>query len=330
MKGKRKILLVRFSSMGDIILTTPVIRATRNSFPDAEIHFATKASFAELMHNCPYLHRVWALEDDFSTFASALRAENFDVVLDLHHNLRSCRLAWELGIPVFRFPKLNLKKWLFTNFKWDILPEQHIVERYALPLVQAGGRPDEAGLEVWIPETVQQATSLQRASFTSGPLIAGVLGGTFATKKWPAEYHAALYNLIGLPVVLLGGSDEMEAARTIRANLKVPVLDLTGHATLDQAFAWIRMSKFVITHDTGLMHAAAALQVPSVVIWGNTTPRFGMEPYRSPHINIGREDVSCRPCSKLGHDACPKGHFECMRKIQPEDIHTRILQQGWI
>ncbi len=155
-----------------------------------------------------------------------------------------------------------------------------------------------------------------------------VLGGKFATKKWPTAYFIQLLNDLQRPVILLGGPDEAAEASEISQALTIPHHNAVGKVDLLQSAALMAASTFVITHDTGLMHIAVALKLPTVSIWGSTVPELGFAPYRSPNaLIVQHPGLSCRPCSKLGHAKCPKGHFKCMNELTPEMVLKAIRKQ---
>ncbi len=325
----QKFLIIRFSSIGDIILTTPIVRSLSSAYPDAEIHYLTKAQYAGLLAPNPHIDRLHLLKDDLRPIITQLKQEGFTQIIDLHNNLRTWRVGLALGVPWRRFPKLNFEKFLLTSFKIDRLPNLHIVERYARAL-PSGVQLDENGLDFFISNAARvEADQLLDARLSSGQPVGVVLGGKFATKRWPNAYFAQLLQQLDAPVILFGGPDERaDADAIITESGRDEVLDVVGKVTLQTAGALIQHCQYVLTHDTGLMHMAAALQIPTYVLWGNTVPKFGMYPYRAPHTNLEVAGLSCRPCSKLGSATCPKGHFKCMREQTPEMILSALTSEN--
>jgi ADP-heptose:LPS heptosyltransferase len=311
----KKILVIRFSSIGDIVLTTPVTRAlSRQS--GAEVHFLTKETFAPLLLANPYVAKVICLRDDFAGMISELKAEGYDYVVDLHHNLRTQRIKRALGRPASSFHKLNFQKWLLVRFGINHLPDIHIVDRYMAAAARFKLVKDGSGLDFFIPSG-KEVDTLSCYGLPPGSYVAIVIGAAHETKCLTAEQISRLCNGMKKPVILLGGKDEMGKAQKIAeaasaANLRNAV----GQLDLIESASVLQQSGVVITHDTGLMHMAAALKKPQVVIWGNTIPAFGMYPYygdeKIPWISIENTQLKCRPCSKLGFPACPKGHFKCI------------------
>jgi ADP-heptose:LPS heptosyltransferase len=319
-----KLLLLRFSSIGDIVLTTPVARCLKQQL-GAEVHFLTKKAFEGLLLPNPNIDRVFSFEKDPATVLPALQAEGYDWVIDLHHNLRSLRVKLALGRPARSFDKLNLEKWLMVNFKINRLPDRHIVDRYMDTVAHLGVRYDGAGLDHFIPPDQEVQVADYSPVLTPGNYIAFVLGATHATKRLPPEKAAAICRHIDQPIVLLGGKAEQEAAAVI---VGANVVNLCGRLSLHQSASFVRQSSKVLTHDTGLMHIAAAFHKRIISVWGNTIPEFGMYPFYATDINLNTsfeiKGLSCRPCSKIGFERCPKGHFRCMNDIDPVQVAQAV------
>lgn len=301
-----KILVIRFSSIGDIVLTTPVVRCIRKAHPEAEIHFLTKKSFAFLPAVNPHITKVWVWEE-VQARLDILKQEQFDWIVDLHKNLRSLSVKNKLNAKVLSFSKENIGKWLLVNAKLDILPQKHLVERYFKGLKKGGVKYDGHGLDFSLPDGTK-LPMLAPPNF-----VAVVLGAAHATKQIPEEKLLEIIPKINRQVVLLGGKDERSKAQAFAKKCAVPVINWAGEIDFFQSSLAIKKADAVITSDTGLMHVAAAFQRPTAVLWGNTVPKLGMYPFENPHHqNFEVSNLSCRPCSKIGKKKCPKGHFNCM------------------
>ncbi|MFN0013212.1 MAG: glycosyltransferase family 9 protein [Saprospiraceae bacterium] len=321
-----KILLIRFSSIGDIVLTTPVARCLRRQL-DAEVHVLTKRAFAPVLEPNPHVARVFSLEKKLALLLPDLRSERYDWVLDLHHNLRSTRVKWALGCPSRSFDKLNLEKWLLVHTGFNCLPERHIVHRYMATAAHLGVQYDGQGLDYFIPPDQEVDLPGLAPGLQAGAYVAFAIGAAHATKRLPATKIAEICQRLNTPVVLLGGRAEMAAGKQIAATAGSHVLDFCGRLTLHQSASVVRQAGKVATHDTGLMHIAAAFGKPIVSLWGNTMPGFGMYPFypdgQACETRFEVPGLSCRPCSKIGHDHCPKGHFRCMN-----DLDTGAIAQA--
>ncbi len=329
-----KVLIIRFSSIGDIVLTTPVIRSLRKHYPTCEIHYLTKPAHIPLLQHNPYLTAVHGLTGNFSELIDKLHAEGFDYVLDLHTNFRSWRVKRALGRPSKSLNKENWKKYRMTRFKHRNLKIDHIVSRYGDTLSLLGVGLDDEGLDLFLPEEAEAiATGIFHAHEIhpeAQNVLAVVLGASYPTKRWKTENFAPLLNKYRTPVLLIGGRDTQEEAQKIGAELNVPFIDSVGKYDLLTSAALMKKCHEVLAHDTGFMHIAAALGQPVYSIWGNTIPGFGMTPYRTPHKIIEVEGLDCRPCSKLGFERCPRGHFKCMNDLTPELVLAQIYNATWI
>ncbi len=314
----KKILIIRFSSIGDIVLTTPVIRCVKQQVPGAEVHFAVKKAFLQVVEANPHIDRVHVLDNDLGDLIRRLKAEKFDFIADLHCNLRSIRVRASLRVPAAGFPKINIQKWLLTRFKIDIMPDVHIVDRYFEAVNRLGVKNDLKGLDYFIPENEEFNLDSLPEAFRNG-YTAFVIGAKHATKRLPEHKIISVCKKLNSPVVLLGGPEDAPAAGRIVAESGPGVLSLCGQVSLNRSASLVRQATVVITHDTGLMHVAAAFRKQIVSVWGNTVPKIGMYPYmpgdeeKSKIVEV--KGLKCRPCSKLGYDQCPKGHFKCMEGI---------------
>jgi ADP-heptose:LPS heptosyltransferase len=337
-----KILVIRFSSIGDIVLTTPVVRCLKQQL-GADIHFLTKRNFEKILLSNPHIDRVFSIEKKTSEVIKLLKAEGYDAVVDLHVNLRSLQIKLALGVRSYSFDKLNFEKWLMTNFKINRLPHSHIVDRYLKTVEPLGVKNDGKGLDFFIPKEDEidvisdvkfqiPKEKSQDSSFiihhSSLKFVAFVIGAAHATKRLPTEKIIDICNQIQLPIYLLGGKEDAERGALICAKSNSYVVNLCGKLNLNQSASVVKQASKVVTHDTGLMHIAAAFGKDIVSIWGNTIPEFGMTPYL-PSANskiIEVTDLSCRPCSKIGYDKCPKGHFKCMQIIDTFAVATVVNQ----
>ena len=311
-----KFLIIRFSSIGDIVLTTPVIRCLKTQVANAEVHYLSKETYEQILKSNPYIDKIHFFKDDIREILPALKKEGFDVVIDLHHNLRSWRVKRYLKIKSYSFNKLNVSKFLLVNFKINRLPKKHIVERYLDTLLSFNVRNDNSGLDYFLDEADRLTADNFPAEFQAG-FNALVLGGSYFTKRIPKFQLEKICEKSDLPIVLLGGKDEFETGKMLEQKFEGKVFNGCGNFSLNQSASVLQQSQRVFTSDTGMMHIAAAFKKDVFSFWGNTLPDFGMAPYMpGPNSRILEvKGLHCRPCSKLGFKSSPKKHFRCMRDI---------------
>jgi len=305
-----KILVVRFSSIGDIVLTTPVVRMLKKQL-NAQVHFLTKSVYVSLLKNNPYIDSVYQIDHSINEVIADLKKENYDYVIDLHNNLRTQILKFRLGVPSRSFNKLNMEKFMLTSFKMDSLPEVHIVDRYLDAVTNLGVKNDNEGLDFFLSDADKVELNLFPKDY-----IAFVIGGQYATKIIPNNKIVSIIKKVEKPVLLIGGPEDAIRGEQISIQTENTINACGKYSLLQSAFL-IQQAHSVITHDTGMMHIAAAFKKTIYSVWGNTVPAFGMYPYKADENSkmIEVKDLNCRPCSKIGYDKCPKGHFKCMQEI---------------
>ena len=321
-----KLLIVRFSSIGDIVLTTPVIRCLKQQLDQVEIHYLTKQKFRTILSENPYIDQLHTIEKSTNEITSKLKSLDFDYIIDLHNNIRTRSLSWKLGVKTYRFPKLNIKKWLYVRFKINLLPNIHIVDRYFDAVKSLSIKNDFLPCDFYIKEK-DQVNINQNFKINAYSYVAFAVGAQFATKRLPNHKIREICKKISLPIILLGGPEDAQNGKEIQLGLS-HVTNACGTFTLSQSASIVEQAKTVITHDTGLMHIASAFEKHIVSIWGNTTPAIGMYPYmpRKKDFSIHEvNNLSCRPCSKIGFKTCPKKHFKCMEKQDIELIVKSVV-----
>lgn len=318
-----KFLIIRFSSIGDIVLTTPVIRCLRNKYPHAVIHYLTKKKYAAILQSNPYLDKVIMLEDRLKEIMFELEKQNYDHIIDLHHNLRTLQIKNHLrGVPFYTFHKLNIKKWIYTNCKINLMPHKHIVDRYMATVAKLDVVNDGKGLDYFIPENDLIKNDDIPFSHSHG-YVAIAIGAAHNTKKLPVEKLKELAGKIKFPIILLGGKEDFEPGEKIAEQDPVKIYNACGKFSLNESADIVRNAKLVITHDTGLMHIAAAFKKNILSVWGNTVPSFGMTPYQTMYEVFQVNKLWCRPCSKTGFEKCPLGHFKCMNNQSMDTLAER-------
>jgi len=316
----KKILIIRFSSIGDIVLTTPIIRCLKQQ-TSAKIYYLTKKNFTEILENNPYIDELITFEKEYTEVAEYLKELDFDLIIDLHHNLRSMLVKSFLNKPAFSFNKLNIHKWLIVKLGINFLPKKHIVDRYFDTLKEIGIVNDFEGLDFFIDKKNEVETN--KLINDNNEFIAFVIGAKFNTKQLTSEKIISICNKINYPVLLLGGNEDFEKGESIVKNTNSNIINVCGKYNLIQSASIIKNAKLVITHDTGLMHIASSFNKNIISIWGNTIPEFGMYPYLPKKENfkiVEVKNLKCRPCSKIGFNQCPKKHFNCIDNISPSEV----------
>ena len=329
-----KLLIIRFSSIGDIVLTTPVVRCVKTQLPNVELHYLVKQQFKTVIANNPHIDKIHVLNNEWEPMIKALKTEKFDYIIDLHNNIRTLRVKQALKLPAFSFNKLNFRKLVFTKLKWNVMPRGgHIIDRYLHTVEPFGVVNDGAGMDYFIASTDEVALKDIPAAHHAG-YIGLVIGASFYTKKLPVYKLQELCAKIAHPIILLGGPEDAAVGQEVSKVDPVKVYNACGKFSLNESADMVRKAKLIIAHDTGLMHIAAALKKQVIAVWGSTTPSLGMYPYyginflsrqvSAPYSDVQVHKLWCRPCTKIGRHRCPQGHFKCMKKIPIDAIVQEV------
>ena len=290
-----KILIIRLSSIGDIVLTTPVVRAVNEQLPEAEVHFLVRKDYVPVVENNPHIHKVHAYDPDNR----------------------------KLKKPSYTFMKHDFAKWICYRFKMNGLPETHIVERYFEAVRELDVHNDHKGLEFYIPEDQGFDEDDLPMMFEDG-FVAVVLAAQHFTKRIPVSKVVEIGSILHKPIMLLGGKDVFEEGEQVVSQLGERATNGCGKYSLYQSAAILQHADCVITGDTGLMHIAAALHKPTAAIFGATIPEYGYYPYMPGERNMFRNfevcPLNCRPCSKFGSSKCRRKHFKCMKNISATEV----------
>lgn len=325
-----KILVIRFSSIGDVVLTTSIVRCLKLQ-TNAEIHFITKEGFKTVLKDNPYIDKLITIKSSIKEVEEDLKKEQYDWVIDLHKNIRTLSLKHKLKAPSHSFPKLNKEKWLLVKFKINKMPKVHIVDRYFETVKHLGVVNDNLPGDFFI--AAESEVNIQSTFGITEKFVAIAIGAQFATKRLPFEKLKEVISKINSPILLVGGPTDTELATSIvEAFPSKQITNACGGFSLQQSASIVSKASVLLTNDTGLMHIAACFKTPIVSVWGNTVPDLGMYPYLPNHTELYSihqvENLSCRPCSKIGYKKCPKGHFNCMNLQDSsaiiDDINLRI------
>jgi lipopolysaccharide heptosyltransferase II len=330
-----KTLVIRLSSIGDIILTSLAVRALRNRFPDSQIDFLVKEEYADLVRYNPAISRVLTFPrgggfGELCGLRRSIRAEAYDLIADLHDSLRSRFLS--IGArTVARVDKRKLARFLLVNFHVDLYARMGgspgVAERYCEALRPYDIADDGKGLDLFLPPEVSRATNDRLAELGIGvsfPLVALCPGARHGNKMWPPERFADAGARIAAKhhgaVLLLGGPDDVDCCRSIEQMIHASspalrVVSLAGTTSLLETGAIMDRCAVVVTNDTGLMHIAAARKRKVVAVFGPTVRQLGFFPFGTQSAVVELPALDCRPCTAIGLPSCPRGHFKCMREI---------------
>ncbi len=333
MRSPTKILIIRLSSIGDILLATPFLRQARIKFPDAVIDFVIKDRFIDLVQYNPHVNRIFSVNEKeglsgLLELRKLLIANNYDYVFDLHNNFRSRILTFGMKARISRIHKDKLKRALLVYTKINLYKQvTPIPLRYLKVGENAGIADDFNGLEIFWKNHIEEGLSLVvDKRLLRKPFVALAPGAGFKTKQWPLEYFRELIETIEkkhrLPIVILGSKAEEERFKLLE--ISDAVHNLAGKLTLLESAIILSKAKVLISNDSGLMHMATAVKVPVLAIFGSTVKEFGFFPFRAQSKVIENQALWCRPCSHIGRNHCPLIHFKCMKDIKPMMVYEQL------
>ncbi|MBE0643339.1 MAG: lipopolysaccharide heptosyltransferase II [Bacteroidetes bacterium] len=332
----RKILIIRLSSIGDIILTSPFLRVLKSGYPDCEVHFVTRKEYGTILEHDPHIDRLLLVDTTegragLEALNLRLSQEHYDAVFDLHNNFRSRVLRNGLSSHVHRIKKRGLRRLLLITKHINIYKDIVAVpDRYIETAARYGVQSDAEGPRLYLTEDIRLSARMKLRAAGIDPTIPAIgicPGAKHFTKRWPAEHFTSLAGQLaaqGNHLLLFGGGEDHAVATAIREAAPGQIHDLTGRLTLLETAAAMEHCKALITNDSGLMHMATAMQRPVVALFGSTVREFGFFPYHSPASVLEVADLPCRPCTHIGRARCPKGHFSCMRDIAPESVREAL------
>lgn len=328
-----KTLVLRLSSIGDVVLATPLLRCIKAASPASIVHFAIRSEYAPLLARNPHIDRLWIVEKErgisgLRELNARFKREGYTAVLDLHDSHRSKLLRNGIRASQSVIHKRTILRWLLVHTKWngfrEVVP---VADRYLETARLFGVLPDGLGPELHVPEETRLSADRilgECGLKINSTAVALCPGARHFTKRWPEEYWAVLRDRIlretDWTVLLVGGSDDADAASRLSAADPARVIDLCGRlGLLETAVAFDRCVA-AVTNDSGAMHIASARGIPLVALFGSTVREFGFFPSGASAVVLENEGLSCRPCSHIGRSSCPKGHFACMRDIAPETV----------
>jgi len=312
---EKKILVVRFNAIGDIILTSPVTKALHNL--GSEVHYLCKDVFKEILESRPDVIKVWCIKSDVSEVISDLKNEQFDFIVDLHNNLRSKQIKSALRIKAFTLQKPRIKNLLLTQFGVNKLSGKHIVNRFLDVVKPLGITYENASLDYFFGP-------LDNLSSLPEKFVSIAVGAAYYTKQIPIDKLVQVIDGLDSEIVLIGGPDDVDLALAIQNKVSKKLINLVGKINISSSAKVIAQSDVLISGDTGMMHLAAALKKSVVAVFGSTHPVLGYTPFYGnaeiPFSIVQNESLKCRPCTKQGKNSCPKGHFKCMIDLDVQQI----------
>lgn len=323
-----RILLLRLSSIGDVILTTPLIRVLRRRHPDAHLAYCTRPAFAPLVAEHPALDDLIVFDpktEPLGTLARRLRAGRFTYLLDLHGVLRTRALRLMVPGRWRGYRKRRVARAALIRFKrnlyLDAVPE---AERFFEAARGLDVRPDGDPAELYLSAAARERAGqwLARHGLADAPFAVLAPGAAHFTKRWPLEHWSELARDLaaqGRELLVVGGPEDVAAGDAIARAAGTRGRSAAGLFSLQETAAALAAARAVVAGDTGVMHMATAMRTPVVTLFGPTVRAFGFAPYRAPAAVLER-DLPCRPCSAQGGPACPLGHHRCLRDIVPADV----------
>jgi len=342
MSPPSKTLVVRFSSIGDIVLSSPMLRALRAKFVDGQIDYVTRREYAELVKFNHHLNHTYEFDtatgfEGLRKLKRTIKSEGYDLIVDIHDSLRSKYLRGLRGTKQIAVVKKRvIERSLLVQAKKNIYREAvSVVDRYVEPLKRFGIENDGKGLELHIPDEVLFRISGKIATLRLERFerIIGICpGARHFTKRWPpqrfAELAARLANEMKAKVLVFGGEGDSGICSSIAARITElagieRATDYCGRLGLLETAAAMEYCDAILTNDTGLMHMATAMRRKIVAIFGSTVKEFGFFPYQAEGFVLERDGLYCRPCSHIGRSACPEGHFRCMEEISVDEVFQK-------
>ena len=327
-----RVLFLRFSAIGDVILISPLLRIFFEAYPHTKIDVLVKDKFSSLLAYHPLVNEVIIIPDkpsfwDLIRIIQKLRRFNYDIIFDLQKHWRSYFISFFCGTSsTYRYKKFSFKRFFLVYFKKNLykgIPES-VPLRYFLAFHKLNIGWKNCKPEIYYTESIQKKANSLLPSDNKNNLIALAPGGGRKTKRWLSKYYIELINMLQtsfkLNVLLLGGVDDKSICDEIENGLNNRITNLSGQTTLLETAAVLQHCQMIICNDTGLMHMAAALDRKIVAIFGPTVVEFGFFPFTDKFKVVEHESLDCRPCSYHGTDTCPKKHFNCMKEISPDRV----------
>jgi len=331
---QKRFLIIRLSSIGDILLTTPFVRALRKKFPDSQIDYLIKSEYVELIANNPHINNKYKFEannglGEILNWRFQIKSNDYDAIFDFHRNIRTLMMTkFNGGTNSGKYNKRYFKRFMMVKFGINLYDKiTPVSERY----LEVGSNynlvNDGLGLDLF---TNTNSPLHQLVKPTSQIKIVIAPGAGFQTKRWPSGYFAQLADLLinkfDVQIILIGSNEDLSISEEIKAQMKGAVIDAIGTGSILDTTEIIKNSHALISNDSGLMHIAVSQKIPVLAIFGSTTEELGFFPYSDQYKVLEVHDLKCRPCSHIGRSKCPKKHFKCMIEITPDKALKAIAE----
>ncbi|MGH7522777.1 MAG: lipopolysaccharide heptosyltransferase II [Gemmatimonadales bacterium] len=328
-----KILIVRFSSIGDLLLTTPLLRSIRERHPDAHISFVVREDMQDTLRHNPRIDELiaWRRGSSLAELARRLRSERWTHRLDLHGSLRSRLLRLMVGGRWTGYQKHRLRRRLLIMTHGrrggSLGP---VVERYFAAARDLDVTPDHRAPEFFTTPDADTEAAAFLAQHNLGrerPLLALAPGAAHFTKRWPAAHWVALAERMREQndLLVLGADVDVPVADAIVAAAGNRAASAAGRYPLGGTAALLKRAAALVVGDTGVLHLATAVGTPVVGMYGPTVEAFGFFPYAAKAV-IVQHALDCRPCSSQGGPVCPLAHHHCLVQMLPDEVATAVNQ----
>ena len=315
-----RFLIIRFSSIGDIVLATPLIRCLKKRFPSAQVDFVLKEQYAGVLSGNPNISNLISYKKNIFGLIKKIRSEKYDYVIDIHGNFRSFIAAAFSSGKTLKCRRFLFERFMLVEFGLNFYRNNDsVADRYIAAVKSLGVENDGQGPEFYINGNLKEITSIPAGDY------AGICPvSVWNTKRWPRESFVALSKKIiaesGCGILVLGGPGDREYCEGIKNAIGKRAFNLCG-LSIQETASFIKMCRFLVTNDTGVMHVADALKIPTVALFGPTVREFGFFP-QCPASKAVSKDLPCKPCSTKGGHACPEGGFKCMNDISAEEVFS--------
>ena len=321
-----RIAIIRLSSMGDILLTSPIVLALHKSYPKASIDFYTKDTMRPIIEEHPGITKVYPWDckakHGLQDLLNQIENRHYDRIIDLQDNWRSRRLARQLSGKIHRVDKEGFRRRVLVVLGWNVLRKRHVIQRYYSCISDFCSTPLMEKIE--LPDTKStQLTHLLSPEILTGDFIVWAIGAKHYTKRLPLSIVSKTIQSLEHNILLIGDASDCQNAQRILEHLpkEHKVFDLTGKTSFLESVELVKRARLTLTNDSLLMHVAAGTGKPLISFWGSTTPALGFKPLsKQAKLIAAPKRLACRPCHTAGRSSCPKGHFNCMMSIEPKTI----------